>query len=253
MTLIAFYDASSHEKAIDKPLVVAGIVAREEQWTEFNHAWNRTLDLFGVSHFHMSKLAHFRGEFKSWRKNEARRRFFLIDLIEILRRTVLFGQVVRIVPDDYIAVNKVYHLDQDHWNGTYSYTALLCTAAIEQWQRTLYPDTRIRHVLEHGDTGQGVIAKLATKMGESSPLTIKAKRDNKTGTWCRPFEGCDFLAYESRLYVSDKIAGKRQRHRRSFGALIQSLPVEAGFLDKKGLTRMCETNPTTFPTRDAGG
>lgn len=251
MTLIAFYDASSHEKATEQPLVVAGIVSAEEQWIEFEDAWNRTLDLFGVSHFHMSDVAHFQGEFISWKKNEEMRRMLLVDLIEILRRTVMFGQVVRIVPGDYTAVNEVYHLDQDHWNGTYSYTALLCAAAIEQWQRTLYPCTNVRHVLEKGDTGQGAIVELVTKMGKASPLTVKAKYDRETETWCRPFEGCDFLAYESRLYVSDKIAGKRQRHRRSFEALIRNLPVDAGFLDENGLTRMCETHPDTFPRRDA--
>ncbi len=250
MKLIAFYDASSHEQVTDQPLVVAGIVSTEMQWREFECAWNRTLGLFGVSHFHMVDFAHFKGDFMSWIGEEERRRLFLIDLIEILRRTVMFGQVIRIVPDHYTAVNEIYHLDRDYWNGTYSYTALLCTAAIENWQQTRYPNASVCHVLEKGDRGQGAIVELVDKMRESSPLTIRPKQDRESGKWYRPFEGCDFLAYESRRYVSDKIAGKRQRLRRSFDALIKSLPVEAGFLDKNGLTTMCETYPDTFPRRD---
>jgi hypothetical protein len=41
----AYYDAASKEEATDSPLVVAGFVATEAGWIEFERAWRTALEV----------------------------------------------------------------------------------------------------------------------------------------------------------------------------------------------------------------
>ena len=64
--------------------VVAGFLATEEQWIEFDRNRNDCLRDFGVSGLHMKLFAHSRRDFVSWKGNEHKRRLFLVRLINII-------------------------------------------------------------------------------------------------------------------------------------------------------------------------
>ncbi len=60
----AYNDESGH--AEQQAVVVAGIVASDKQWMEFNRNWNDTLHQFGISGIHAKEYFHSVGEFAQW-------------------------------------------------------------------------------------------------------------------------------------------------------------------------------------------
>jgi hypothetical protein len=55
-------------------IVVAGCIAKVEDWEKFDPEWLRVLKDFGVREFHLKDLAHRKGDFKGW--DESRRKAF---------------------------------------------------------------------------------------------------------------------------------------------------------------------------------
>ena len=245
MVFNLFYDASSQETVELDPLVVAGLVSTQEGWHEFERGWNRLLDIYGVSNLHMKDFAHSRGEFSEWKGDERKRKGFLSSLIDIMERTVTHGLVISIVPRDYNAVNNDYHLHGPGWNGAYSLAILICTTVAESWVWGKYPKAELGHIIEKGDAGQAPLEKLINEM-EWSHLQIVPKYNAATQTRVRPFEACDFLAYECRL------AGKRGSHskpRKSFLELMTRLPIKTRRFEQTGLINWCRTHPESYPKR----
>ena len=68
----------------------------------------------------MKQFAHSLGEFSEWKGNEEKRRQFLASLIDIMERAVMHGRAIRIIPRDYNAVKKDYHLHGPGFDGAYS-------------------------------------------------------------------------------------------------------------------------------------
>lgn len=255
MILIAYYDASSHEGDESEPLVVAGLLATQESWVEFDRAWSQVLGAFGASHLHMKDCAQWKGDFAAWDREESKRALFLGSLIDVMKRAVSRAFVFRLIPADYNAVSAEYAMENDFWSGAYSLAAMMCTHQAERWRDKHHPHARLAHVLEHGDAGQGVVADFinkVTEFGEADlfPLSIRPKRDPKTGDWLRPFEACDLVAYEHRLAVGRKIKGKDPFGRKSFRAILGQIKCEAVFLDQPRLIRWCHAHPEAYPRRD---
>jgi hypothetical protein len=97
-------------------VVVAGFVADDVQWREFERNWNDTLKQFGISLFHMREFAYSRGEFSRWKNHQSvksqrlEREAFLRQLVGniILRARHSFGHAV--LMDGYKAVNREFKL-----------------------------------------------------------------------------------------------------------------------------------------------
>ena len=246
MVFNLFYDASSQETVEPDPLVVAGLVSTQEGWYEFERGWNRVLGTFGVSHLHMNKFAHSKGEFSDWKGNEEKRIQFLSSLIEVMERAVMYGLAIRIIPRDYNAVNKDYHLYGLGWDGAYSLATIICATEAEFWVWDKYPKAALGHVIENGDAGQGALNKLIDKM-ERSHITILSKYNKVTQRFVRPFEACDFLAYECRLAAK---RGPNSRPRRSFLELTNRLPIKAYRFERSGLINWCQARPEDYPRRE---
>jgi hypothetical protein len=64
----AYYDESGSPDA--HSVVVAGFVASDDQWKEFERNWNESLHQFGISHFHAVEFAQSVGEFAKWKGHE---------------------------------------------------------------------------------------------------------------------------------------------------------------------------------------
>lgn len=63
-------------------LVVAGWVAKVEQWKKFEESWRAILDDDGIDYFHMTEFTHSVKQFaKGWKADESRRQGFLRKLI----------------------------------------------------------------------------------------------------------------------------------------------------------------------------
>ena len=249
MVFNVFYDASSQETEESNPLVVAGLASTQEQWSEFERAWRSILHSYGVSHLHMRDYAHSRREFSEWKGNEQKRGMFLSSLIDVMKRTVMYCHVFHIVPEDYNAVNSVYHLHGNGWSGAYSLAALMCVLKSESWLWEKYDKSAIGHIIEKGDAGQHSINKLIDQM-KNSHVQIVPKYNKNTNSWVRQFEACDFLAYEWYLAIKRHHRGENPTARKSFRELMKRIPVKYDGFDKDGLTKWCLTYAEKYPRRD---
>src|SRR5260370_3439454 len=95
-----------------KAVVVAGFLASERQWIEFERNWTDALSHFGVSRVHMREFAHSLGEFKQWKGDENKRRKFLSRLISIIRTRASHSFADAVLMEDYRKVDQAYHLNE---------------------------------------------------------------------------------------------------------------------------------------------
>ncbi len=88
----------------DPPVfVLAGFIARAEQWAAFTDAWNEVLaEGRPIRYFKMKEAFHLRGEFEGWSKPE---RDAKLALLAIITSMCLPGQIAALVRhDDYKAI-----------------------------------------------------------------------------------------------------------------------------------------------------
>lgn len=97
MVMKAYIDDSGKD---DPPVyVLAGFIARAEQWVGFTDEWADALSRASLSHFKMQDAWTFGGEFKGW--PFAERDALLRKLAKIVRRHVLAAISARVAHDDY--------------------------------------------------------------------------------------------------------------------------------------------------------
>ena len=75
LVLDAYFDETGHgHDANTKFLGIAGCLARAEAWKKVESKWREALDSEGLPYFHMREYSFSVGPFKSWGKDENRRR-----------------------------------------------------------------------------------------------------------------------------------------------------------------------------------
>jgi hypothetical protein len=224
-------------------VVVAGLLASDEQWLEFARNWNKTLRQFGISLFHMKEFAHSRGEFSKWREHKAiesqrlERERFLGQLLGhiVLRVQHSFGQAV--IMDDYREVSKRFPLVEGDITP-YALCGRTCLARASAWaEKYGIPERNIQHVFEDGSLGKGSFIDRALKDKAISPV-FKKKNESV------PLQAADLLAYEYLL-------GCRDIFRRGVDALeqlrfplrrlevIPHEPLDWGTYDRDDLEKFC--------------
>lgn len=95
----AYFDESGHA-ASGGFVALAGFVARDETWAQFDVAWNAALARHGAPFLHTTDLTNFMREFQGW--TEARRRPFVADLMPVIHdagRIAAVGAVMAV--DDF--------------------------------------------------------------------------------------------------------------------------------------------------------
>jgi hypothetical protein len=75
LVLDAYFDETGHgDDANTRFLGIAGVLARAEAWKKVESKWKEALDSEGLPYFHMREYSFSVGPFKSWGKDENRRR-----------------------------------------------------------------------------------------------------------------------------------------------------------------------------------
>jgi hypothetical protein len=188
----AYYDESGSPDA--HSVVVAGFVASNDQWKEFERNWNGSLHQFGISHFHAVEFAQSVGEFAKWKGHEknpdlqSERQWFLRQLLAHIKLRTRFccSHVVRMV--DYRKVNGVYILDAVQ---PYALCGRTAVASVSEWgSRNKIPEGQIRHIFEDGAKHKGFLLKRLIKDKGFEP--IFKKKDEAV-----PLQAADLLAYET--------------------------------------------------------
>jgi hypothetical protein len=243
-----YYDASGTELT-GRPLVLAGLLSTELKWRRFEREWREFLASYSVPYLHMKEYAFSRGPFATWKGDEEKRAAFLREGIKVIKRRIHMTFVSHVMPEDYQEVDKLYDLRTlpEH---LFSVVSIGAVNRVTDWVKGRHPGCPLHHVFEAGDAGLGVFFRHAP--GDLSPsMSILPARDPLTGDWFTPFQAADLVAYEFRLAIEHKLAGKTQP-RKAFHELVKMLPTGAIYLDRKGLIEVCKRQPEMFPPRLGG-
>jgi len=193
----AYYDDSGSPNDT-LAVVVAGFVADNAQWTEFERNWNETLKHFGISLFHMKEFAHSRGEFAKWKDHQRiegqrkERETFLRQLVGhiIVRVRHSFGHAV--LMDHYREANREFVLAEGGISP-YALCGRTCIARVSIWaQKYAIPETEVQHVFEDGSLNKG---DLIDRMFVDKGMVPIFKKKTESV----PLQAADLLAYEHLL------------------------------------------------------
>lgn len=101
----------SHDRLKKRVFVVAGYIARQEEWTEIERHWLRRLDRDGLNYFSTSECSYLTGEFRRFRqypkpKGKELANAVRDDLQLIMRSSSTMGLGLGIKLSDYRAIRK---------------------------------------------------------------------------------------------------------------------------------------------------
>lgn len=245
----AYNDESGHPE--QRAVVVAGFVASDEQWVEFERNWNDTLNHFGVSRFHAKDYFHSVGEFAPWANHRsnpeiaATRQRFLQQLIAHikLRCRLSYSHAVRM--NSYHKVDEVYFLQSMR---PYELCGRTAVKSVTDWaNRNRIPQNEITHVFEDGAKHKGFLEKRILRDKNFQPVF-------KTKTEAAPLQAADLLAYETFLGIRDIF----ERGVKDFDDLrfplrkLEEVPhrmADWGIYEEHDLEKVCES--IGIPRRDS--
>jgi hypothetical protein len=85
-------------------------VSRVGKWDRFDSEWSAILAREGVKSMHMTDFASSKKQFKSWRGQSERRRKFISDLTDCIKRNTNKGFATSVYVSDYNEVDAEYTL-----------------------------------------------------------------------------------------------------------------------------------------------
>lgn len=197
----AYFDESGSQSDTNT-VVIAGFVAKAEEWIRFEREWGKVLEMFGVSAMHMRVFAHSLGEYATWKGNEGKRRAFLSRLVRIIRRRVIHSFASAVLMKDYHEVNREYELSETF--SPYTIAGRNCVDKVVSWAaREKIEQSKVAFVFESGasDSGQ-LLRRVETDLNIKCAFVPKKESE--------AFEAADLLAYEHLLANEQISAGKVQ-------------------------------------------
>lgn len=253
--MTCYYDACSKEEVLDRPLVLVGIAATVDKWTQFEERWADALQERGIPYFDSAACSAWRREYEKWNKDEGIRGPFLERLAAIIAETASHFAYARMVPAHWHAMNSEYVLDGDEKSSSpYATLAMFAAELLHRTMRKspfLTPGWQAVHVMEYGDTGQGRLRSLAAR-GEV-PLSFQRKWDKETDLKIHAFAACDLVAHYVRRSIERHQTGKTKWKvfpsvlAKHFQTIAQPYEVP---VDLDTLRLICERFPEYFPRRE---
>jgi hypothetical protein len=199
--LTVCFDASGHPT--QPVLVVAGFIASAEDWVHFGREWKDRLAVDGLTSFHMQSFAQSSGIYRSWKKDEGRRRKLLGDLTVIIFKyakrkfgaSVVNSDLNALIDDD---ARKAFAL------SAYGIAGRGAVGNVDEWLKT-EPPQLVDYVFESGDFNHGDLIRRMIDDGLPAPnFKPKTDRPGRNGTVIpafTPLQAADILAYEYMLAV----------------------------------------------------
>lgn len=246
MAFAAYFDASGGSGQVAK--VVAGYLARVEDWERFDCDWRLVLAHDGVPYFHMREFAHFKGPFKDWHGQDGRRANFLARLVGVCKDHLRCRVSTIVLIKDFVEVDEEYPLSE-LLDSPYTLASRTCAGKIREWMRANQYEEPVEHIFEGGDTdfNLATLTKRFQSDGFSAPI-FKTKKDEK-GTWLTPFQAADFAAWEFLKAINRAEAGlvNSLADLRKSLLNLSTIPAADGTYGKEELIRMCKR--IGLPTR----
>jgi hypothetical protein len=187
MQYAAYFDESGSPDE-GKHVIVSGFVAPLDQWVHFESEWRSVLDAHGVSVFHAKDFGHCQGEFKCWKDDRNKRRWFLESLVGIICRRTDKSFSTAIPLKEFRDVDREFLL-KESVGHPYPLAARICMARVEEWGMARSIEGQVQFFFEDGAKNKGQLLWIAEKDGKPTPIFTK-KQDA-----CQ-FQAADLLAWE---------------------------------------------------------
>lgn len=154
-----YFDASGNKR--ETTLTVVGFVSSVKKWDQFNTHWSAVLKREGIKSMHMTDFVSSVGEFSSWKGQSDRRRAFIADLADCIRRYTKAGFGSSVVIEDYNLMDRRFVL---HENVGQPYTLCVrsCLGGLRKWATT--KRAKLEDILvfvEQGDEDQAELINAA--------------------------------------------------------------------------------------------
>lgn len=229
-----YFDASGNKRT--SVLTVAGFVSRVSKWDRFNSEWSAILSREHVTSMHMTDFASTEKQFKSWRGQSERRRKFISDLTDCIRRNTNKGFAASVYISDYNEVDKEYMV-REALGQPFTLCAPTCLGALKSWaERKHMKPEQVLVLIERGDDDQAEFIKVARIDG------FKVVCLNKEDA--QAFQAGDIAGWKSRIVLQNVVFAPvvtredAEKIVRSLDPIRKILRVNQGF-DKSGLLRIC--------------
>jgi len=124
-----FHDAGGADHGYT---VVAGWVSTLEKWKSFAEQWSRLLATFGVSHFGMKTLSHFKGVYEPWKDRPEIKDAFVSAACRVIAGSALFGFAAVVEHSVFKKVNQFLRL-KEYVGNEYALGGLSCCLHLRDW------------------------------------------------------------------------------------------------------------------------
>lgn len=242
--LTSYYDeAGGKEHGLT---VVAGYIARVEQWDNFEVDWKLSLISYKVPYLHMSQLAHFNGPYAKWKDSPNFRARFLLEMSQIIQQRAMRGFACFIDHTAFAQADAEYEL-RENFCSPYSLAAMSSVARVTAWRRKVIPPSEpVKYVFEDGAPDKCGLIKLMEKDKYPTPIFEPSRDIESRKSGLRhglvQLQAADYLAYEIRKFISDKYKSfdRKALDRIPRGSLtaLTGVPLDTYFMGHERLARM---------------
>ncbi len=233
MTAFTTYLDASRDEGDSNVYMLAGFISEPERWDVFDTEWQRVLDEYEVSSFHMTDFESGYGEFKDWARDDPRRIPLLTALMEVIERNtvasvgygvsqLMYKSVVSAEVNELVGGSPYFFLFLNLLLGAESLmdnAAKLAAGVPDDWQ--------MLYMLARGDQGAGKVVE--TWMSKKAGVIATRMETRMTGLLIATdnakypaLQAADLLAFEGRKQVGLQLGQHQRKSRLSFAALDRS-------------------------------
>ena len=233
--LEAYFDESERSNGL---LCVAAYVFTQKRARSFADQWP---SIFGGRTFHMTDLAHRRGEFSDI--SDADRDRMIRDAVSLVAKKFTLGRAVSCNVNE---ADRILPRTIRGFNHVYSILCSICARSVGHWvNENCSPRDSVAYIFEAGHAHQG----------EASEWINEAREEDVTGEQYRYrshafvpksdsvlLQAADLLAWEYAKYLDETYLRNIRNPRGSIAALVNSRPqrYDARHYDEAGLRDIAE-------------
>jgi hypothetical protein len=197
------------DDSIEPPVfVLAGFVARAEQWAELTARWRETRDKPPRLEYFKMKEAHaLQGQFRGWSKADRNTR--LAEFVDIIREHVLVAVYSVVHQRDYHNVMKkrlAAQLDNPYW---LMYHSIMMT--VGRWEEGLGLHEPVDFIFDEQGRQSEQVESIHSILIEHAPSGIRAlfgaRPDHRDDKETLPLQSADLLAWHVRRAQEEKDKG----------------------------------------------
>ncbi len=214
----AYFDASGNKRE-QRILTVAGFVGRVTKWEKFEKEWAAILAKEKVRSMHMTDFASSQGEFKNWKGQTDRRRNFISELGECIKRNTNKGFASSVILNDYDDVNAKFRL-AEFAGQPFTLCMRACLGGLARWAKKKRINIgELLIAVERGDLDQGELIRIAQRDGFK--ITALPKDAAKA------FEAGDIAAWKTRTVIHNAHYGPLESIEDATKILLSLAPLKA--------------------------